>query len=404
MYISFIQVIGFLKSNALESVYAPALIGFAWESGAAAFCSIFKKRRIRELSDGMNREVTGTKTQDLLVVWTTFCRRPRDGIMTAKVIGDAVRELVQLQSYLYEQAGKNGVKIICVATGVPPEWTPSSENLLSDCVYLGNDVAAELGINQESSRVWSETPDIDEDESEKDDVVSRESLVDRFQSSISIAQHNIAKSRRGSAPSVKSAGTQSLEAELISRNTMQNSSSRPSSFINPMSRESLNTAVAATPEETIFRLQNRPESWVSVRDALTRKWKTVLSTIDSRVGASIQWLNSEGGPDCTTFFVPEHQSDSATLREFKYNDIYDEVNRSIIENQLRYQKNPQEFVDGSFHEDNDPQSPNAITAHILYSGDYASSKLDSLKSVVDRVSRVQTKLRVPASLEFVPDA
>ena len=67
-----------------------------------------------------------TKTQDLLVVWTTFCRRPRDGVMTAKVIADAIRELVKLQTYLYDQAGKNGVKIICVATGVPPEWTPNA--------------------------------------------------------------------------------------------------------------------------------------------------------------------------------------------------------------------------------------------------------------------------------------
>ena len=78
------QVLGFVKSNALESVYAPAIIAFGWESGAAAFCSIFKKRRSREISEGVLAPNGTPKAQDLMVVWTTFCRRPRDGIMTAK--------------------------------------------------------------------------------------------------------------------------------------------------------------------------------------------------------------------------------------------------------------------------------------------------------------------------------
>jgi hypothetical protein len=409
-----IEVIGFLKSNALESVYSPAIIGFAWESGAAAFCSIFKKRRAIELSDNgvLSADSINAKTQDLFVVWTTFCRRPRDGVMTAKVVADAIRELVKLQAYLYEQAGKNGVKIICVATGVPPEWTPESENLLSKCTDLGAEVAVELGIDQEVNRTWLPAIDDNEDEEDEDEekTTSRSSVSEAIRSSVSIVRSNIksAPSRSKSSGSRHSGGGD-LTTELVGKSSAPSQSRdtfhRRSSFINPGGRESLATAAGASPEETIFRLQNRPESWISVRDALTRRWKNVCATVDERVGASIQWLNSEGGPNCTTFFVPEHQSDSETLKQFKYNDIYDEVNRSIIENQLRYQKNPHEFVDGNFsEEDNDPQNSNAITAHVLYSGDYASSKLDSLKSVVDRVADGQSKLRVPASLEFVPDA
>jgi hypothetical protein len=400
-----IEVIGFLKSNALESVYAPALIGFAWESGAAAFCSIFKKRRSRELDEGgvlnfdSRASAVRAKTQDLLVVWTTFCRRPRDGVMTAKVVGDAVRELVKLQTYLHEQAGKNGVKIICVATGVPPEWTPSSENLLSNCATLDTEVAQELNIVQETARAWNDLPSIDDNEDEEDDEhYAGESLAETFRSSVSIVKNNLIPRQSSSA------GEANMSTELMSKRSSSTGVHTRPSLLNPTGRESLATAAAPTPEETIFRLQNRPESWVSVRDALTRKWKHVCKTVDERVGASIQWMNSEGGPDCTTFFVPEHQSDSEALKQFKYNEIYDEVNRSIIENQLRYQKNPNEFVDGVLGDDNDPMNPNAITAHVLYSGDYASSKLDSLKSVVDRVSVGQSKLRVPASLEFVPDA
>jgi hypothetical protein len=327
-----------------------------------------------------------------------------------------VRELVKLQTYLYDQAGRNGVKIICVATGVPPEWTPSCENLLSNCVDLGADVAKELGVNQEIVRNWNELPlptiadEEEEDDDDDDEETQRPSVVDAIRSSVNIVRSNL-RSRQSTTfrPSTASSVQSDLATELMDRSQSTSSVDRHrtttrSSFINPIGRESLVTAAAPTPEETIFRLQNRPESWVSVRDALTRKWKTVRKTIDDRVGSSIQWLNSEGGPDCTTFFVPEHQSDSETLKQFKYNDIYDEVNRSIMENQLRYQKNPDEFVDGDFGEDNDPANPNAITAHVLYSGDYASSKLDSLKSVVDKVSVGQSKLRVPASLEFVPDA
>jgi hypothetical protein len=279
-----LQVIGFLKSNALESVYSPALIGFAWESGAAAFCSIFKKRRSRELNEGVslfdnniNRDATviqevneeeeeSAKAQDLLVVWTTFCRRPRDGVMTAKVVADGIRELVQLQSYLHDQAGKNGVKIICVATGVPPEWTPSSENLLGNCPDLGKDVAAELNIPFEDPRSWSDRPD-DDDNLDDDDSpqTGRESMAQLFRSSMGVVQKNL----RGTT----SSATPPMSTELLDKQSPLSSEPiknyRPS-FIGAGCQESLVTAAAPTPEETIFRLQNRAESWVSVRDALTR--------------------------------------------------------------------------------------------------------------------------------------
>jgi hypothetical protein len=248
-----IEVIGFLKSNALESLYAPALIGFAWESGAAAFCSILKRRRSRELHEGVlnfnsRSSAVRAKTQDLLVVWTTFCRRPRDGVMTAKVVGDAVRELVKLQSYLYEQAGKNGVKIICVATGVPPEWTPSSENLLSSCVDLGKDVAIELNIPQEASRTWSDLAPIDdnenEDEDDGEDLNPRESMVSTFRSSVSIVKKNLMMARHSST-----ASQSDLTTELMSKRTSSSGqfANRPS-LLSPTGRESLTTAAAPTPE------------------------------------------------------------------------------------------------------------------------------------------------------------
>jgi len=51
-----------------------------------------------------------------------------------------------------------------------------------------------------------------------------------------------------------------------------------------------------------------------------------------------------------------------------------EVNKSIIEQQLRYCKNPADFLNGNVDESGDPRNPLTTACAVLYSGDYASDK------------------------------
>ena len=57
-----------------------------------------------------------------------------------------------------------------------------------------------------------------------------------------------------------------------------------------------------------------------------------------------------------------------------------EVNRSIIEQQLRYCKNPSEFLSSNVDEAGDPVNPMTTACAVLYSGDYASDKKSTLES------------------------
>ena len=386
----------------MESVFTPGVIAFGWESGTAAFCSLFKYRRANEglLNVNYERRSTIDATDDmenqggsnfnlnisnysknLFVVWTTFCRTR--GPITPQIIVDAIKELAALMSFLQKESSK-GVKFICIATNVPAQWIPDAERLVYDVDDLSDDVSRLMGADVEAKSSWSDAPRVD--------AISK----------------RVSKALMGS-------NTTAEEVEIGSINENAEFTQSPISASVPTDkvnagdsgrerRPSLISAKASDPEMTILKLQNREESWVSFRYALTSKWKKFQEVTRKRVESSIAWLNSPDGPDYATFFVPEHQSDVESLREFKYSQIYDEVNRAIIEAHLKYQKNPKQFIDREFGEDGDPARPSVVSCDILYSGDYASTKLDSLERVVDDVVLKQSSLRVPAGLNFVPDA
>lgn len=323
----------------------------------------------------------GKYSKDLFVVWTTFCRSR--GPMTAETIANAIKELVKLKDYLQSNSGE-GVKFVCIATNVPSQWIPDAERLVYDVEDMSDQVIQLLGGQPESRNSWASprmksVPDLG-----------------RTKSSKAVELGTIAEATGEEDESAVVSPMRQSDARSESNRSVERASE--------LERPTLMSAKAETPELMIAKLQNREDSWISFRYALTSKWKKFQSVTNKRVSESIAWLNSEGGPDFTTFFVPEHESDVDALKEFKYSQIYDEVNRAIIEAHLRYQKNPAQFIAKNFGEDEDPVKPSVIACDVLYSGDYASSKLDSLKSVLDLVSAEQRKKRVPASLNFVPDA
>lgn len=308
-------------------------------------------------------------SKDLFVVWTTFCRAR--GPMKPEIIANAIKELVQLQQYLQEASGA-GVKFIFIATNVPSQWIPDAERLVYEVDDMSDDVANILGGQLEPRFSW---------------VSPQLKLGSSFGKK---------KDNDGVELNVRRTGdvVMSPIAEALDDPDFAEATGRPTLF----------SAMASTPEQTILRLQNREESWVSFRYALTSKWKKFQDVTYRRIAESISLLNSIDGPDCTTLFVPEHESDVETLKEFKYSAIYDEVNRCIIDSHLKYQKNPIQFLRKELGEDGDPLRPSVISCDVLYSGDYASSKLDSLKTVVQSIASKQRNVRVPAALNFVPDA
>ncbi len=116
-------------------------------------------------------------------------------------------------------------------------------------------------------------------------------------------------------------------------------------------------------------------------------------------------------------FVVEHSNEIASLGADAKYASYDDMNRAIIQNQLRYLKNSKKYLDTNIISDQDGgcsvASPadaaddELISCHVLFSGNYATAKLDQLKIVVDSVSREEAKKKLngrPASLTFVPDA
>ena len=153
----------------------------------------------------------------------------------------------------------------------------------------------------------------------------------------------------------------------------------------------------------LLQVNTCEESWIPLRHALGSTWNEFRTHLQVRIRNAMWWMCEENGPDYTTLFITEHRSDVATLREFKYADIYKEVNKTIITEQLRYCKNPAEYLAQSMHVDGDPLRSEEVAADILYSGDFASAKKDQLLDVYLQIKQKETTARVPASLNFIPD-
>jgi hypothetical protein len=82
------------------------------------------------------------------------------------------------------------------------------------------------------------------------------------------------------------------------------------------------------------------------------------------------------------------------------------VNANIIQHQIRFSKNPNNYCAGLFDTegDQDPLESSAIECGVLYSGDYATAKREHLKNTVDRIQIAENAKRHPAALSFIPDA
>ena len=155
--------------------------------------------------------------------------------------------------------------------------------------------------------------------------------------------------------------------------------------------------------KTLVQVQAHEESWIPLRHALSTSWKEFLATLEDRVSKSIRWLSDPLGPDYSTLFITEHRSDVNTLKEFKYADIYNEVNKAIIQQQLKYCKNPTNYLANHFGPDGDPVDSMQTACSVLYSGDFSSAKKDQLAEVVDAVSLGQKRVVTPAYITLIPD-
>ena len=84
---------------------------------------------------------------------------------------------------------------------------------------------------------------------------------------------------------------------------------------------------------------------------------------------------------------------------------YVEVNSKIIDHQLRYCKNPANYIAGNMTSHGEPVDSATVSCAVLYSGDYATAKRENLRKTVDRIQVIEKATKqFPATLSFIPDA
>lgn len=322
-----------MKSNALDTIHAPRVIAFGWESGAAAFCSLFQRRAeyvYSEFAEGN----TFVYNKDLFVVWSAFCKRCKSYNVDALL--DILRENASIQRNLYNSSSAKGCdeegaqyvrpKIIVIYTSVPKEFTPIREH---------------------------------------------------------------------------PAGLVPADEEAVERTITSVHSSSDSS--NPFVQGILADHMATFPDGT-------PSRWLSIRTAFARGLQHPECT--GNFGRVIQSAVSSlyQGKDICSLYIPAHENTDRAISEYKYEAIYDTINKYILEVQVQFQKNPQEALKlcnealANKTRMADPETSYEIAVDVLYSGEYSSGKLDQLRSVVESVRDSQVFTRVPATLSFVPDA
>eukprot|EP01038_Epipyxis_sp_PR26KG_P005024 gene5024-7012_t len=416
------EVMGFTKSNVSEALYSPCVIAYTFESGAAATCSLLRNRctmrnhienlmkRAFSISSELGQSPSvkndhPTGLTDLCVVWTTFTKRGKKAI-DAELVSKCALELAQLQSFLHENSGGRTVKMLFVTTGVPIEWTPDEECIIPKRSGVEEQVASILGYSPDIVRreAWREVSIIEpfnrggenDDLDERNNSIFGLSVITRDEQINEFKEPENSKSGERSGPILKQNSNDPRRSSLFNiklynhNDIMSLSTNRPNGSIDPIS--------------LLLQVHSKEESWVPMRHALGASWKEFKRILDRRVESAIRWLCMPNGPDFTTLFVTEHESDVHALKDFRYSEIYDEINRSIMESQLRYTKNPEEFLDDKLdNDDRDPINPSPIACSILYSGDFSSSKKSHLYSTLCRVKEAQQNVRVPAALTFVPD-
>jgi len=310
-------------------------------------------------------------SKDLMVIWVPFGSYPRaqgpghTDATKVDYICQFIRNLANMQRYVLEKSGGSGAKLLFVVTGVPVHWTLYEERVANVPAYdLSGHVAKHFGIKTKSVN--------NKDNSSDDNGAVKNVLHDD-----------------------DSAGIESRRSD---------SSVDPSVSL---MRDNLDTLNGKTFEENIILARNCQSSWIPFRNY--HNSKIFLKSLQNRMTASLTWLHDDDYSSAVSrvcsLFSTENDTDSNVLRTFKYSVVYNMVNKCILQTQLRFLKNPNDFLKGNFDAtDKDPVHSKTISCDVLYSGDYASPKLDQLKVVVDEISLEQNSKRRPASLGFVPDA
>lgn len=366
-----------MKSNALNSLFTPGLIAFGWDSGAAAFCSILRRRLSqrelfkRKLSTQATGETPQTSTSsdelhpsgedeillrgnpDLLVVWSPFMGR---GKADPATIATKIEEMVQFQTHMHLHCGGKGTKMIFILTSVPAEWTLPGERLMDRGVTLVNEVQDFMHTKSQDGP--------------RNPIIELTSAADEIGD---------------------------LEARGSHGHNLPTIDDIRYSF-------RLSRSVNMSHQEQLMQYHQNPNCWIPMPVAIARPYAEFVSLLDDRMTAILREMHTIDGPDIATFFVTSSESEVEEMGVFKYEWVYDEVNRSIIDAQVKYLKNPAVSTSGQSASNEEPTSAHPIAVDVLCSCDYSTTKMDQLRKSVKKVADNQKTVPVPASLNFVPDA
>jgi hypothetical protein len=182
------------------------------------------------------------------------------------------------------------------------------------------------GLNEDASMAIHTEDDEEEDEDddveeERKDNSDSDIGVERVDSDSKTISRDIRSPQTASILSDLAGTGFSEDSRLLRATIMSNPGTL--SGINHHFGDSLDSSKKTDPAEMLVRIQQHPESWVPLRNALGSNWSYFKKLLDYRIGAACSWLNSPNGPDYTSLFVTEHSSDVALLRDFKYSEVYD---------------------------------------------------------------------------------
>jgi hypothetical protein len=290
---------------------------------------------------------------DLLVVWSPFMGR---GKADPATITSKIEEMAQFQTHMHLHCGGKGTKMIFILTSVPAEWTLPGERLMDRGVTLVNEVRDLIETNLDGSN--RAIADLTSAANESEDLEARGSQQRNFNLP---TIHDIRFSYR------------------------------------------LSRSVNASHQQQLMLYHANPHCWIPMPVAIARPYAEFVTLLDDRMTAILREMHTMDGPDIATFFVTSSESEVEEMGVFKYEWVYDEVNRSIIDAQLKYLKNP--LASTSPQSSNEePIAANPIAVDVLCSCDYSTTKMDQLRKSVKKVADNQKTVPVPASLNFVPDA
>lgn len=367
-------MIGFVKSNALESLHAPRIIAFGWESGAAAFCSLLRRRSENRFKESQlfnpygddekssfsinnpSDDVEMNYSRDLIVVW---CQFSKERSTSSRSVIQALEEIAGFQKFMYESSNKidnNGTpicspKILFIVSSVPVLFTPDKE-------VCG---ATEASVDAQRDKIVRD-------------------VHNHFNFSSTANQSNSTQ--------------QSEFVEISERNSnaifgYKLPPKKVSNFRSSYSPKN-NTFVS-----DILQSRDDPNCWLPMKALINNRAKDVSRYLQRVVKSNLLGMHIPGNnTHVRTLFLAIHDSDDGIISDFKYDKAYSRINKAIIEIQLQFLKNPEAVLAASkdeegFIDTEDPPNSYDVAADVLYSGEYKGSKLDQLRMVVEKVQMEQ---------------